>query len=304
MFLVTDVLVLGLRALTFVALFQAAGTVIFLGIFQRDLGVGVAERCRNLARLAAVVALTAAVLHFVLTPARMAGDLAETFDPSLGALLLLSTSGTAHVVRVVGLALLLLSLDRASRLNNAVALLGASLALASFALMGHTAIHPQRWLLAVLLLVHLGVGALWFGALLPLRWAVSGEAADRAGAIVARFSALAVKLVPLILVCGAIMSVVLVRSLAELATGYGALLLSKTGVFAVLMGLAALNKWRFGPRLAGGDLAANAALRRTVAIEWLLLAALLIGTAVGTSLFSPEHLEGLFGPEHGAEPAH
>jgi putative copper export protein len=82
------------------------------------------------------------------------------------------------------------------------------------------------------------------------------------------------------------------------------LLLGKTGVFAVLMGLAALNKWRFGPRLGGGDAAAGGALRRTVAIEWLLIAALLIGTAVGTSLFSPEHLEGAFAPEHRVEPAH
>jgi len=301
-FLATDVLVLGLRALTFVALFQAAGTVIFLRSFEPDLGAGMATRCRNLARLAAVVALTAAVLHFVLTPARMAGDLGSTFDPALGALLLGSNSGTAHIVRVVGLALLLLSLDRASRLNDAVALLGAVLALASFALMGHTTIHPQRWLLGVLLLAHLGVGAWWFGALLPLRWIVGSEVPERAGAFVARFSALAVKLVPAIFVCGVVMSAVLVRSFAELATGYGAVLLGKAALFAVLMGLAALNKWRFGPRL--NDVAAVAALRRTITGEWLLIAALLIGTAVGTSLFSPEHLEGVFGPEHGLAPAH
>jgi putative copper export protein len=303
-FLATDLLVLGLRALTFVALLQAAGTVIFLRIFERDVGAALATRCRNLARLAAVVALTAAVLHFVLTPARMAGDLAATFDPALGALLLESSSGTAHIVRVVGLALVLLALDRASRRNDAVALLGAGLTLLSFALMGHTTIHPQRWLLAPLLLAHLGVGAFWFGALLPLRWIVGSEAPERAAAAVARFSALAARLVPAIFVCGVAMTAVLVRSPAELATGYGALLLAKTGMFAVLMGLAAANKWRFGPRLGSGDGAAAASLRRTVAVEWLLIAVLLIGTAVGTSLYSPEHLEGAFAPEHRVEPAH
>jgi putative copper export protein len=303
-FLATDALVLGLRALTFVALFQAVGAVLFLRSFERELGAGMHLRCRNLARLAAVVALTAAVLHFVLTPARMAGDFGSTFDPSLGGLLLGSNSGTAHIVRVVGLALLLLSLDRASRLNDAVALLGAALALASFALMGHTVIHPQRWLLAVLLLAHLGVGAWWFGALLPLRWAPGGDAPEQVGALVQRFSALAVKFVPAILVCGVLMIFVLVRSLAELATGYGVLLLAKAGLFAVLMGLATLNKWRFGPRLGSGDVAAVAGFRRTVAIEWLLIVVLLIGTAVGTSLYSPEHLEGAFAPEHQAEPSH
>jgi putative copper export protein len=70
------------------------------------------------------------------------------------------------------------------------------------------------------------------------------------------------------------------------------------------MGLAALNKWRYGPRLSSGDAVAAAAFRRTVTVEWLLIAVVLMGTAIGTSLFSPEHLADGFAPGHEIEPAH
>ena len=168
MFFATDALVIGLRAIGFVALFQAAGVALFLALYESHIARGPADRLRDAARIAALVALVAAVLHYVLTPARMAGDFSSTFDPALESLLLRSSSGTAHIVRVVGLAILLLSLDRASKLNTWAACAGAALALLSFALMGHTVIHPQRWLLAPLLLVHVAVAAVWLGALAGL----------------------------------------------------------------------------------------------------------------------------------------
>jgi putative copper export protein len=303
-FLATDLLVIGLRALSFVAIFQAAGGTIFLLLYERGLAAESAARIRRLTQIATVVALCSAVLHYVLTPARMAGDLGSAFDPSLEALLLGSNSGSANIVRVVGLALLTVSLDRATRVNTFRSAAGVALTLVSFAFMGHTAIHAQRWALAPLLLAHIGVAAFWFGALWPLHVIVRSEPAARAGALVAQFSALATRLVPAILLCGVVMAVLFIQSLAELATGYGALVLAKTAGFGVLMALAAVNKWRFGPEILRGNGAAVASFRRTVAAEWGLIAAILIVTAVLTSLFAPEHLEGAFGPEHQLDPEH
>jgi putative copper export protein len=302
-FFATDALVVSLRAIAFVALFQAAGGAIVLAIYDRDLARETADRLRALARIAALIALCAAVLHYVLTPARMAGDFGSTFDPALESLLLRSNSGSAHIVRVVGLAVLLLALDRASRFKTWAALGGAALALLSFALMGHTTIHAQRWALAPLLVVHVGVGAYWVGALAGLYIAVR-DSGSRAAALVARFSAHAATLVPGIFVAGAIMSVLFVRSFAELATPYGAMVVGKTIAFAALMILAARNKWRFGPQLLAGDMAAAAGLRRAIVAEWLIIAAVLIATAAMTSLFAPEHLEGAFAPGHEPQPTH
>jgi putative copper export protein len=301
-FFATDALVIGLRAVTFIALFQAAGAALFIALNERDMGDS-AARLRALARVAALVALCAAVLHYVLTPARMAGDFGSTFDPALESLLLRSNSGFAHIVRVVGLAILLLSLDRASRLNTWAATAGATLSLLSFALMGHTVIHPQRWLLAPLLLVHVGVAAWWLGALAGL-YIAARDTGTASGPLVARFSKHAVRLVPAIFVCGLAMTLLFVRSSAELATPYGAMIAGKALGFAALMALAAQNKWRFGPRLNAGDASAAAQLQRTIAAEWLIFAVVLIGTAAMTSLFAPEHLEGTFAPEHEQRPAH
>ena len=303
MFFVTDALVIGLRAIGFVALFQAAGAALFLGLYGEHIAAAPNDKLRVIARVAALIALVAAVLHYVLTPARMAGDFGSTFDPELESLLLQSSSGAAHIVRVIGLALVLLSLDRANKLNTWAACGGAALALLSFVLMGHTAIHPQRWLLAPLLLVHVAVGAVWLGALAAL-YVVARDTGTASGALVARFSAHAVWAVPGIFVCGLIMSVVFIRSFAELATPYGAMVLGKSLGFAALMALAAQNKWRFGPRLLAGDGAAVPALQRTIKAEWVLIAVLVAATAVMTTLYAPEHLEGSFTPEHEAQPAH
>jgi len=302
-FFATDALVISLRAIGFVALFQAAGAALFLAIYERELAREVGDRLRLVARIAALVALVAAVSHYVLTPARMAGDFGSTFDPALESLLLRSNSGSAHIVRVVGLAILLLALDRASRLNTWAACVGAGLALLSFALMGHTVIHPQRWLLAPMLLVHVVVAAVWVGALAGL-YLAARDTGTASGPLVARFSAHAARAVPAIFVCGFVMSVILVRSIAELATPYGAMVLGKALTFAALMALAAQNKLRFGPRLLAGDGSAVTALQRTIAWEWVLIAVVLVGTAVMTSLYAPEHLEGSFAPEHEAAPSH
>jgi putative copper export protein len=55
--------------------------------------------------------------------------------------------------------------------------------------------------------------------------------------------------------------------------------------------LAALNKWRYGPALAGDD-RARAAFQRTVAVEYVLICAVLMATAIMTTLFSPESMQG------------
>ena len=298
MFFATDALVLVLRAITFVALFQAAGAALFLAFYHRDIAAESETRIRNAARVAALVALCAAVGEYVLTPARMAGDFGSTFDPSLESLLLRSNSGSAHIVRVVGLAVLLLSLDQATQLYRWAATGGAGLSLLSFVLMGHTVIHAQRWLLAPLLLLHVVVGAAWLGALLGLYVVARDAPQPRCGALVARFSAQAIRLVPLIFVCGAVMSVLFIAGWSELATGYGAMVIGKVLGFGLLMALAARNKWRFGPQLLADVPGAAEGLRRTIAVEWVVIALILVATAVMTSLFAPEHIEGVFAPGH------
>jgi len=297
-FFAADSVVLALRALSYVAIFQAVGNALFIDLFGARLSGPIEERVRTLARIAAVAALCLSVLHYVLTPARMAGDLGAAFDPSLSELLRESDAGTAYIVRIVGLAVLFLSLDRRTRLNTIAMRAAVALAIVSFALMGHTVIHPLRWLLAPLLLVHVAVAAFWLGALWPLREVAGREVAERSGAVIAEYTRLAIRLVPWVLICGVALALVFIRSVAELATAYGAMVLGKTAAFGVLMYLAALNRRRQSVLVAAG---AVRAFQRTAAAEWSVLAAVLVATALMTALYAPAHLEGAFG-SHLLEP--
>lgn len=297
-----DVTVIALRAASFVTLFAAAGTALFLALFGRDLA-GSLEPIRTLARATALAAILIAAAYYFLIPARLAGDFGAIFDPSLEALLAESNVGPAHTIRFVGLALLLVSLDEQSRAKVAASLAGAALAIGSFALTGHTTIHAWRALLVPLLLVHLAAAAFWFGALWPLAIVAAREPADRAGRIVARFSHIALRTVPLILLCGLVMALLFVRSFAELRTGYGALLIAKTIAYGGLIALAALNRQRYAPALASGGAAARARFTRVLRAEWVLLVGVLTTTALMTELFAPENLHATFSPEHEADEA-
>jgi putative copper resistance protein D len=297
MTLATDAVVLGFRALAFIAVFQAAGAAILLALFARELGAS-AQAIRTFARSAALAAVVLTALHHVLIPARLAGTFAATLDPSLGDLVLQSNIGPAHAVRLAGLALLAVSLDQATRPHVIASLIGAGLALLSFALMGHTTIHDMRLVLAPLLLVHIASAAFWFGSLWPLYIVANREPIELAGRVAARFSALAVRSVPLIFVCGVAMTLIFVRSIDALISGYGAMVALKTFAYAALLVLAAFNRQRLVHEIVAANGAALRMFTRVVRIEWLIIAGVLVATALMTDLFSPEGLHASFSSEH------
>ena len=284
----TDQIIVALRALSFVAALQAAGLPLFLWLFADDLHRAT-QPIAALAKRTAVLGLVFAVAYQLAEPARLAGDLRGILDGSLQAALLGSEAGVASSVRVLGLALIALGWLKPSRLGAAVAVAGGTLIAASFAFMGHTAAHDQRWYLASLLIVHLLIVAFWFGALWPLHLASRYEELAVNGVIIERFSKIATWLVPVIFLAGLALSVALLPDLASLRKPYGLLLLAKVAGFAALMALAALNKWRLGPAIAKGSAGALVSFRRSVFVEWLLIAAVLAVTAVMTALFSPRH---------------
>jgi copper resistance protein D len=166
-----------------------------------------------------------------------------------------------------------------------VALLGAALAIASFALTGHTSSTPHRPAAAASLVLHLLVVSFWIGALLPLYNISRSEPPAVAGRLINAFSRVAAWLVPIILLAGVALAALLVPDLSTFKRPYGQLLLAKAAVFALLMGLAALNKWRHGPACERGE---TRAFRQTVIAEYVLICLVLALTATMTTFYSPE----------------
>lgn len=283
-----DVVSVVVRALSFVALFQAAGIALFLAIVASASPLTSEHRLRSVGTWSAGVAITLVVAHYLLESARMAGELAGVLDPSLQSLVFESPTSTALGFRLAGLALLVVGFRIEGKAAMRISMAGAGLVLASFLAVGHTTTHSPRSLLALLLFFHLAVVAFWFGALAPLHIIVSREIPDTAARMVERFSSLAVWLVPGLFVAGLVLAVLLLPSLAALGTAYGRLLILKVFGFSLLLGLASLNKWRLGPAIARGDHAARRAFRGSLVTEAVLIAAVLSITAVMTALYSPE----------------
>jgi putative copper export protein len=276
-----------LRALGFIALFQAVGATLFAAGFARLLTVTAPALRRFGMHMAWLAALLVAA-QFALEPARMAGEWAGLRDTSLRALALHSRLAMACACKLAGLVIVLLGLTARHGHGARVALAGALITLGGFLLVGHTAAHPQRGWLAPLLLLHLLVLAFWFGSLWPL-WQISRDEPTAVAAdIVTRFSARAVVLVPMMFLAGVAMAALLLPDAAALQSRYGRLLLTKTSAFALLMGLAAMNKWRLGPALRQGHVAAGRRFRMALLLEAALLAATVGVTAALTLLYSPE----------------
>jgi putative copper resistance protein D len=276
-----------LRALGFLLLFQAAGTAAFLAIFGPSL-----TRSRpaitRLGLMAAVLAMVAVTGHSLLDAARMAGDFRGVLNPAMQKIAMISSSGAAFACRMAGLVIVALAFPRANdhtfstRPARRLALaLGVLVAAASFPLTGHTSVSPSRLALAPTLLAHVAIGMFWFGSLLPLYLLSLAEPRELAVRLIAAFSKAAVRSVPLILVAGLVMTALLVPGWSVFTQPYGQLLLLKLALFAILMLLAAANRWRFGRQ-------AGPAFRKAVALEVGLISCVLVVTAGLTEFFSPE----------------
>jgi putative copper resistance protein D len=284
---VQDIISVALRALSFVFVLQAAGIALFVALFAPLPAGSHAAICR-LGGWAGLIAVVCVAGHYTLEAARMAGDLSGIWDLSLQRIELYSASGAAFLCQLLGLSLLAVGLRAGGKRSVLAALTGAVLALFAFPLTGHTSTHPERLLLGTLLLVHVLIVAFWFGGLLPLYMVSMREPERTTAALIERFSAWAIWLVPLILIAGVTLATQLVPNLAALAQPYGQLLLVKLGGFVVLMGLAAINKWQLVPALIRGEPSALTALRRSLIAEYVLIIGVLAVTAVMTTFFSPD----------------
>jgi putative copper export protein len=282
-----DVVSVILRALSFALLFQAAGVAIFIAISGRQLA-GSRVPVRRVGQAAAVAAIVLVAAHYALEAARMAGEMSGMWDPTLQGMAWHSPARTALICRLLGLALIAVGLKGSSIRGTFLAIGGAVLAILAFTLTGHTSVNAHRGVLAGLLLIHLLVVAFWFGALWPLSIVSLRETPARAFDLVERFTAVATWLVPAILVVGLAMAALLLPRLSALSEPYGKLLIAKVVGFALLMGLAAANKWRLGRALAQGSAQSGRWFRRSVTAEYVLISAVLAITAVMTSFFSPE----------------
>lgn len=276
-----------LRAAGLVLALQAAGGALCAALLAWRQLAHVTPAIRRLVLRTALAALALLAAQALFEPVHLAGESSGFADAALWRLLLGSSTAVAMLVRGAGLACVALGLRLRAGGSSPVALAGSLATLSSFLFTGHTAAHPLRPWLALLLLVHVTIVAFWLGSLWPLRQLTLLEPRALATRALEAFSAVALWAVPVIALAGAGMAVMLLPDVAALTRPYGLLLIGKLTLFTLLMALAALNRLRLTPALARGVAQAPAQLRRSIALEYALICATLALTAVMTGSFSP-----------------
>ena len=260
----------------YLGVMTAAGTVMATLMFRLD-------RTRGLAAGFALLGLVATILAFSLRGANLTGGVSSMTDPEMLGLLWTTPVGTALLLRLVGLGLLIAGLFM-GRVGAWLSVLGGAIAIWSFDHVGHVS-GRDTTLLDIALTVHLLAVALWIGVLTPLkRLALSSGSHERAADVGHRFGVVAMATVPALIIAGGYMGYQLVGSFSALTgTGYGQALIIKVLLVGGLLGLAAANKLRFMPALRLGDPAAAHHLSKSISVEWLVILAVLGVTAVLTT---------------------
>ncbi len=273
-----------LRAAAFVAALQATGLAWFVASCCRE--GPPAAALYNLLRGSAFGALVLVLAHRGLDAARLAGEWSGIIDPHLQAMVWSRRAGLSSIVCAAGLLALALGTLRSRRRGRTTGFIGALGVVGSFALTGHTTEATHALALQALVVVHVGLAAYWVGAVAGLYWLTLSADAGAVAEAAARFSAIAVWLVPLILPAGALLIWGLVPDLAALRTAYGGFLLVKATGFLGLILLAARNRFQYVPDLTAGVPDAVRRFQRVLVAEYLLIGGVLAATATMTSLYS------------------
>ena len=256
----------------YLGVMTAAGTVFATVMFRL-------KHTRGLVIVFGLLGLGAAILAFSLRGANLTGDVTGMTDPEMLGLLWSTPVGTALLLRLMGLCLVIAGLFM-GRVGSWVSVVGGIIALWSFDHVGHVS-GRDTTLLDIALTLHLLAVALWIGVLTPLkRLASQAETYGMAADVGHRFGVVASVTVPVLILVGGYMGYQLVGSFSALiGTGYGQAMILKVLLVAGLLGLAAANKLRFIPALRSGDPAAARHLSKSISIEWLVILAVLGVTA-------------------------
>ena len=221
----------------------------------------------------------------------MSGSYSELYDrETLSGFFFETSFGPVWAARLLLLALLASLSSLLPRGRHATARHSLIALIASQASLGHTAMAKGNVLGVELVsyIAHvLAVGA-WIGGLVPLFLLSSspdGEAeasqSRTYAQILMRFSHLGMRLVLVILVSGVANTIFRVRSLQDLLTlDYGHTILAKIALFLLMLGFAAVNRWRLLPAIERQSLSVIRALRRNITIEQGLGALVLLLAAI------------------------
>lgn len=257
------------RVLTYLGLFGGIGGIFFCRWLS---GSGIGLRISRIGLALGLVALPLSVGFQGLDVSSR--PLGSFFAAAVWREGLASSFGLFVALALAGLVLAWLASGRMAgqKLLALAALLCVGLALAAT---GHASTADPQWLTRPAVFVHTVIVAFWSGALLPLALLLR-QAPSAALAPLRRFSGAIPPLLGLLAAAGIALAAVQVATPGQLLTSsYGRVLLVKLVLVAILLGIAAVNRWKLTPPVMGGAGPARRRLVRAIAVEAVLVAGIL-----------------------------
>lgn len=281
-----DIFLSSSKFLYFTLLLLTAGGVLFSFIFGhllKDSHQKLTDFLKTITMFSVVYVM---IFQFV-GGIKFLGSFEGFFDFKIQKMIFQSHLGVSKIMALMGLVSIAIALKLKQYSQLIVGMIGITLVAVSFTYTGHTAENPFRFILSPLLILHIVVVAFWFGSLIPLYIIVKYEDSIVSGGIVESYSKKATLLVPLIFIAGLIIGLVLMKGANFFDHTYGLIVLLKIVLFSALMLIAALNKWRLGPALLANVPAASRNLRIALTVEFLVVCAVVLTTAILTGYYSP-----------------
>jgi copper transport protein len=255
----------------------AARWLFFMGLMGI---IGVASTCLIALRAIPKFATRVLLATWVAAALGVAGIIeAEREAAGIGFGALFSTSlGAIALQRIVavlatglGVAATLSARPAAARAGVAVAAIGAAISAWVDVAASHAGAQAPVAVNLFTQWAHIVAAGIWIGGLLLLILAVRGQPSEVTGRAVRRFSTTAGVAIVVVALTGTFRAVIEVGSIDKLfGTAFGVLVLVKVGLFAVLAGLGAVNRFGNVPRASS----VLRGLRRVASTE------VVIGTAV------------------------
>lgn len=295
-----------LRFALYVDLMIVFGTPLF-GVYAFRAGASVfSRRYGRVVWAAAIAGVALSGLGLVETAKSMTGaaEYAELNGHVFGMIVTTTAVGAAWIVRMVALAAWLVmafALRRRSTCQGiGVAACGA-VALATVAWAGHGAMDDglRATLHLATDVAHLLAAGMWVGALVGFvllssaERAISPQTVQMLSHAASGFAPIGTGIVATLAMTGVINYLLIVgpTTSALFTTPYGGLLLAKLALFAVMLGLAAVNRYRLSPQLAAavqaGDYARAVETLRSGLLTETSLAVLILALVAWLGVLSP-----------------
>ncbi len=166
---------------------------------------------------------------------------------------------------------------------------GVALLVASACITGHPATMEPRVLALPAIGIHVLAAAFWAGSIAALAVLVRGPEVDRTIAALQRFSSCAIVAVVALAIAAILLAAIQLGWPPDLfADAYGRLILAKSVLFAALLAVATLNRFRLAPDLARDRPLAGRRLATSLHLEMILIT-LAVVAAAALSQTSPPH---------------